>query len=171
MRFLIVSLVVLFLVESCKVTPESQDKPGVSLICIRGSHALWLKINNPSRSRIFVKQGDQKMGDRGATTRYSKDGNTITHWINAEYFEKGSTNEAPLNESGQPIKENPMWLAMYHEIGHGYMKSVLSLSDKEQGGHTVDFENLIRNANSFEKRAYDEPHPKPTTPYPDDPDN
>jgi RHS repeat-associated protein len=116
-----------------------------------------------------VHQPDQYMGDHGAVTTRSKDGNTVTHWINTEYFEKGSKNEAPLNTSGQSIKQNPMWLVAYHEIGHGYLRDILN--SPSQRGHTVDYENIIRSTKSFEKRGYDEAHPKPSTPYPKDDDN
>jgi hypothetical protein len=95
----------------------------------------------------------------------TQDGNTVTHFINTEYFEKRKREDpdGPLNEKCEPIKENPIWLVLFHEIGHGYLRDILG--DPQQLGHSVDLENNIRSMYNFEKRQYDGIHPNPPVPY------
>jgi RHS repeat-associated protein len=122
----------------------------------------WIKglnMYHPDPVKIPAKL----MGDHAAITTRSEDKNTVTHYINTEYFENGSTNAKPLNEKCEPIKENPMWLVVFHEIGHGYLRDIVG--DPDQLGHAVDLENNIRSMHNFEKRAYDDAHPNPPLPY------
>jgi RHS repeat-associated protein len=103
-----------------------------------------------------IKQPDLKVKDHAAITVPSDDGKTITHYINQEYFDNKSTNDAPVNSSGKVI-DNPIWLVIAHEaFGHGYLK--YESNDPNQGCHTVDYENIIRGLNNMEIRSYDEAH-------------
>jgi RHS repeat-associated protein len=107
-----------------------------------------------------LQQPDQHLGDQAAETVPSKDGMTITHYINQQYFDNNSQTDAPKGADGNAIA-NANWLTMYHEVGgHGYLR--FEAHDPQQRGHTVDYENIIRNLNNMPLRAYDDAHKKPS---------
>lgn len=110
-----------------------------------------------------IQQPDQVMGDAAGKTVPSNDGQTITHFINQEYFDNNSSTDAPKGSDGNAIS-NPIWIVMYHEVGgHGYLHFETKPTDLQQGGHTVDYENIIRNLNGLPLRAYDDVHKNPST--------
>jgi hypothetical protein len=109
-----------------------------------------------------IQQPDQLMGDAAGETVPSADGMTITHFINQEYFDNNSSINAPKGADGNGIP-NPIWIVMYHEVGgHGYFHFETNPADLQQSGHTVDYENIIRNLNNLPLRAYDDVHKNPS---------
>lgn len=118
--------------------------------------------HDPILGDTKLQQFDQhQLKGESALTGPSKDGLIITHFINQEYFDKNSTNDAPFGEDGNKI-ENPIWLVIYHELGgHGYLN--YEIHDKQQSGKTVDYENIIRNLTNLPKRAYDDVHKNPNS--------
>jgi RHS repeat-associated protein len=117
--------------------------------------------HDPTFGDTKLQQPDELVSDHAAVTSPSDDGNTITHFINQEYFDNNSTTDAPVGKDGKDI-ENPIWLVMFHEVGgHGYYKFETNPTDLKQDGHTVDYENIIRNLNNLPLRAYDDVHRNP----------
>ncbi len=109
-----------------------------------------------------IQQPDQKIGKNAALTTATGDGMTITHYINQQYFDENSTYNAPVGAEGKLI-ENSIWLTIYHEVGgHGFYKYETKPSDQQQSGHTVDYENIIRNLNNLPLRSYDDAHKDPS---------
>ena len=104
---------------------------------------------------IPVQQPDQKVGDRAGVTAVSEDGKTVNHFINMQYFETHTTPNADgaLDKDGNALPQHP-WLTTFHEVGgHGYLR--YNENDPQQGGHTIDYENLIRVLHGMTPRAYD----------------
>jgi RHS repeat-associated protein len=100
----------------------------------------------------------------GLTVQDKDDPHKITHFVNQSYFDRNSTNNAPVGSDGKPI-ENPIWVVMFHELGgHGYYRYEVpggSQTGTNQAGKTVDYENIIRNLNHLQIRSYDAAHMDP----------
>jgi hypothetical protein len=113
---------------------------------------------------IPVQQHDQTVKDEAGLTGISKDGHTVTHYVNQQYFDDKSQNDPPVGEDGKPI-ENPIWLVMFHELGgHGYYKFERPGGNQpgsSQAGLTLDCENILRNLSHLPIRAYDAAHRDP----------
>jgi hypothetical protein len=95
-------------------------------------------------------------GYTGLTEQDPNDKNLI--WLHvvdpSEYFYQGLK-----DVHGNPLPTSPMWLSIYHEIGHGLFRWVLGAFS--QAGLTIDFENFIRGIKGEPgPRAYDDAHPK-----------
>jgi len=117
--------------------------------------------HDPTFGDSKIQQPDQLMGDAAGRTAPSKDGQTITHFVNQEYFDNNSSTDAPKGSDGNGIP-NPIWIVMYHELGgHGFYHYETKPADLQQSGHAVDYENLIRNLNNLPLRAYDDVHKNP----------
>jgi RHS repeat-associated protein len=59
--------------------------------------------------------------------------------------------------NGKQMEPSPMWLTIYHEMGHGYFDT--TVHDPQQGGKTLEFENKLRSLKGLVLRATDEKHP------------
>jgi RHS repeat-associated protein len=70
----------------------------------------------------------------------------------------GPTNN--IDKSGNPLPNNS-FLIPIHELSHVYFRDVLKESRKQQKGHSVDFENMIRRYHDLPERGYDMSHPNP----------
>lgn len=115
-----------------------------------------------------IMQPAGTLGNVAGATIASDDGQTVTHYINMEFFanpDKQGDNR-PFEWDGKQkwfLKQTP-WLTTFHEaFGHGYYRYVWGSPD--QGGLTVRYENELRAMHKMGERAFDDGPHKSAPPY------
>jgi hypothetical protein len=126
------------------------------------------KIGDLTGQKQYVKGDDGKtkeatMADVGGAFTHPASEKVINNYIvgtSTDGLDKGM---AGIGECKSLNIYNPNFMVFFHEVGgHDFYKYASSPSDSQQGGHTIDYENHVRNLNGMDLRAYDNPnHPQP----------